>query len=221
MPKISKEESLARRNEIIDACEELYRAESYHDITMTQVASKVSFGRANVYNYFQGKDEILLALLQREHELWAASLVRLEERGPLADADLAEGLAQSVDERVQMLKLLAMNLYDIEQNSRLESLVEFKHTYGAAIQALRSLIATSKPQWDEARMDRFVFAFMPFLHGVYPYAFHSEKQLAAMKEAGITQPGLTIREMVRSMTLKLLQEDWGCRLDAPVIEYQQ
>ncbi len=41
---------------------------------MTQIASRVSFGRANVYNYFQSKEEILLALLQREHELWAQGL---------------------------------------------------------------------------------------------------------------------------------------------------
>lgn len=206
MPKISKEESLARRNEIIDACEALYRSESYHDITMTQVASKVSFGRANVYNYFQNKDEILLALLQREHELWATSLVRLGEKGPLDDAHLAEGLAESLEERPQMLKLLAMNLYDIEQNSRLESLVEFKHVYGDAVRALRSLVAGSKPQWDEARMDRFVFSFMPLLHGVYPYVFHSKKQLAAMREAGIAQPNLTICSMVREIALNLFQE---------------
>ena len=31
MPKITKEESLARRNEIIDACEALYQAESVQD----------------------------------------------------------------------------------------------------------------------------------------------------------------------------------------------
>lgn len=206
MPKISKEESLARRNEIIDACEALYRSESYRDITMTQVASKVSFGRANVYNYFQNKDEILLALLQREHELWAASLVRLGEKGPLDDTRLAEGLAKSLEERPQMLKLLAMNLYDIEQNSRLENLVEFKCVYGDAIRALRDLVAASKPHWDEARMDRFVFSFMPLLHGVYPYVFHSEKQLAAMKEAGIAQPNLTICSMVREIALNLFQE---------------
>ena len=130
MPKITKEESDARRAEIIDACEALYRSESYHDITMTQIAAKVSFGRANVYNYFQNKDEILLALLQREHELWADDLASLRESGmTLEDESLADGIAASLEKRTQMLKLLAMNLYDIEQNSRLESLVAFKHAY--------------------------------------------------------------------------------------------
>ena len=48
MPRISKEESAARRDEIIDACAALYDARGYHDITMAQIAEGVSFGRANI-----------------------------------------------------------------------------------------------------------------------------------------------------------------------------
>ena len=208
MPKISKEESDARRNEIIDACGALYKSESYHDITMTQIASRVSFGRANVYNYFQCKDEILLALLQREHELWAADLAVLSEaRGALDEERLAGGIAKSVQNREQMLKLLAMNLYDIEQTSSFESLVEFKGAYSHAIEALRGLLVVAMPRWSRGRIDEFVYSFMPFLHGVYPYAFHSEKQQAAMDEAGIAQPKLTIYSMTRSFVLRMLQGD--------------
>lgn len=207
MPRITKEESLARRNEIIDACEALYQAESYRDITMTQVAAKVSFGRANVYNYFQCKDEILLALLQREQELWAADLEALAARASsLSDDELADELAKSVQAREQMLKLLAMNLYDMEQNSRLENLVEFKHAYKRTVEALRRVLAAAKPRWDGDRRDLFAFAFLPFLHGVYPYVFHSDKQLAAMDEAGVTQPPLTTHAVTRALALKLLQD---------------
>lgn len=207
MPKITKEESLARRNEIIDACEALYQAESYRDITMTQVAAKVSFGRANVYNYFQNKDEILLALLQREHELWAADLESLAARASsLSDEQLADELARSVQAREQMLKLLAMNLYDMEQNSRLESLIEFKRAYKRTVETLGKVLATAKPHWSDERRNLFTFAFLPFLHGVYPYVFHSEKQLAAMEEAGVTQPPLTTYGVSRALALKLLND---------------
>lgn len=207
MPKITKEESEARRVEIIDACEALYRSESYHDITMTQIAAKVSFGRANVYNYFQNKDEILLALLQREHELWAEDLAALRgSSAPLDDDHLADGLAASLEKRTQMLKLLAMNLYDIEQNSRLESLVAFKHAYKRATSELEALLRACKPQWSELRLNRFVFGLIPYTHGVYPFVFHSEKQLAAMKAAEVTQPKLSVRTLVRDLTLRLLQD---------------
>lgn len=60
---------------------------------MTQIASRVSFGRANVYNYFQSKEEILLALLQREHELWAQGLIELGKSTSLtSNEEIADAL---------------------------------------------------------------------------------------------------------------------------------
>ena len=205
MPRISQEESAARRNEIIDACAALYETRNYHDITMAQVAERISFGRANIYNYFQCKDDIMLALLQREHELWADDLDALALRArDLSDEELAGCLAESLEAREQMLKLLAMNLYDMEQNCSFEGLVALKRAYGRVIDSLRKLIAAARPDWDDACIDCFVFGFMPFLHGVWPYARHTEKQLSAMREAGVPEPGMSARGMVRSLVLQLL-----------------
>ena len=205
MPRISKEESAARRNEVIDSCAALYREKDYHEITMAHVAEGVSFGRANIYNYFQNKDEIMLALLGREHDRWADDLDALAERAQgLSDAELADGLAGSLEAREQMLKLLAMNLYDMEQNSSQEALVGLKVAYGRVLGSLDGLLAAAKPGWDELRIERFTFSFMPFLHGVWPYAHHTDKQLAAMEAVGVADPGLGIRQMVSALTLQLL-----------------
>ena len=212
MPRISQGESDARRDQVIDACAELFRTRGYHDITMAQIAEGVSFGRANIYNYFQNKDEVFLALLRREHELWAADLAALGQdraHDPAAwdDAALARALAASLEPRTPMLKLLATSIFDMEQFSRHERLVELKLAYKATLAALRSLLREAKPSWDDERIDRFVFSFMPFLHGVYPYAFHSDKQLAAMGEAGVPDPGLGVSDLVAPCALKLLQDD--------------
>lgn len=205
MPRISHEESAARRDEIIDSCAELYKTKNYHDITMAQVAEGVSFGRTNIYNYFSCKDEIMLALLQREHELWADDLDELAGKAPrLTDERLADGLARSLVARTQMLKLLAMNLYDMEQNSSLEALMELKVAYGRVINSLHDLVAAAKPDWNESRIKRFIFGFMPFLQGVYPYCFHTEKQTKAMKEVGVAKSGMSVRQMVRALALQLL-----------------
>jgi AcrR family transcriptional regulator len=212
MPRISKEESDARRDQVIDACAELYRTRGYHDITMAQIAEGVTFGRANIYNYFQNKDEVFLALLRREHELWAADLSALGQAAagdPPAfdDAELSQALAASLEPRTAMLKLLATSIFDMEQFSRHERLVELKLAYKAVLASLRSLLRAARPSWDEARIERFVFSFMPYLHGVYPYAFHSKKQLAAMREAGVPDPDRAVTDLVASCALKLLQED--------------
>ena len=212
MPKISQEEALARRGQVIDSCAGLFRTLGYHDVTMAQIAEGVAFGRANIYNYFRNKDEVFLALLTREHELWAADLGRIASEvsrapGSWDDGRLAGSLARSLEPRVAMLKLLAASLPDMEQSSRDELLVGLKVAYGEVLAALGSLLRAAKPGWDEARVSRFTFSFMPFLHGVYPYAFHSRKQLAAMEEAGVSDPGLGIADLVAPCALKLLQDD--------------
>ena len=74
MPKGSPELTEARREEIINACEKLYQTMSFKEITIKEIGNVTSFTRTSIYNYFQTKEEIFLALLQREYELWIASL---------------------------------------------------------------------------------------------------------------------------------------------------
>lgn len=212
MPRISQEESNARRDQVIDACADLFVSNGYSDITMAQIAQSVTFGRANIYNYFRNKDEVFLALLQREHERWAADLRDIEHNvahdGTGASGeDLADALAASLERRRAMLKLLATSIYEMEQFSSHESLVRMKLAYKENLVALRSLLHTAKPSWNKERIDRFVFSFMPFLHGLYPYAFHSDKQVSAMEEAGVPVFEVGIVDLVRNCASKLLQDD--------------
>ncbi len=207
MPKISEEESRARRAEIIDACEALYGTCGYREVTMAQIAERVSFGRANIYNYFQNKDEIFLALLQREHEAWIADLEALAASPcGLSDEELASELATSLENRSQMLGLMAMNLYDMEENSRLEKLVEFKRVYARSVEALMSVARRFKPNWDEKRSQLFVFSLLPFTYGIYPYVFVTDKQQEAMDLAGVRKPDFSIHELSRPFMLSILKD---------------
>ena len=49
----------------------------------------------------------------------------------MTKTELAEKVASSLAGREQLLKLLSMNNYDMEANSRQELLTEFKKDYGA------------------------------------------------------------------------------------------
>ena len=128
----------ARREEIINACEKLYEKENFKDITIKQIGEKTSFSRTSIYNYFQTKEEIFLALFQREYEEWIEDLNKVyDENDKLSKEDFSSKLAHTVEKRPNLLKLLSMNLYDMEENSRMEELVKFKKVYGNAIQMLK------------------------------------------------------------------------------------
>ena len=74
MPKGSQELTNSRKDEIISACEKLYRTMNFKDITLGDISRETSFSRPSIYNYFQTKEEIFLALMQREYDLWNADL---------------------------------------------------------------------------------------------------------------------------------------------------
>ena len=87
----------ARRKEIVDACQELYQSMSFKEITIKEIGKVISFTRTSIYNYFQTKEEIFLALLQREYAAWNEELDQAAEKtGTMTVEDLAEFLAETL-----------------------------------------------------------------------------------------------------------------------------
>lgn len=65
MLKGSEELTNARKEEMINACASLYKTIGFRDITIRDIGAKTSFTRTSIYNYFQTKEEIFLALFAR------------------------------------------------------------------------------------------------------------------------------------------------------------
>ena len=205
MPKGSEALTNARREEIIEGCARLYETVSFKEITMKEISTAISLTRASIYNYFQTKEEIFLALLQREYERWTARLEKArEEHEKMSREEFARELAHSLEERQQLLKLLSMNLYDLEENCRFEGLVEFKVVYGRALAEVGNCLEKFFPEMTEEDRQDFLYLFFPFLFGVYPYTVVTDKQRRAMDEAGISYREQTVYEIVYGETRKLL-----------------
>ena len=108
-----------------------------------------------------------------------------------------------------MLKLMSMNLYDMEVSSRLENLVSFKKTYADALQTVSCCLERFFPAMSEEDIQHFLYAFFPFLFGVYPYTSHTEKQLEAMKLAHVDYTEYSIYELTRSFIARMLSTSGG------------
>ena len=207
MPKGSEARTCARKAEIVDACAALYETVSFRDITLRDIGARTSFTRTSIYNYFQTKEEIFLALLQREYAAWTADLeALLRQPGPMTAAAFAEALAGTLGKRRTMLKLMSMNLYDLEDNSRLENLVEFKTVYAGTTAAITRCLERFFPSLGQEGNEAFLCAFLPFLFGVYPHTEPTEKQRRAMELAHVPYVRRTVAEITRSLVEKLLQD---------------
>lgn len=206
MPKISSEAVNARRDEIIAACESLYQTMGFKDVTLKEVSKLTSLSRPSIYNYFETKEEIFVAILQREYELWAEDLNKLlDGHEKLAKDELANSLAASLEKRHQLLKLLSMNHFDMETNSRTERLIPYKEAYANSFKTVDCLLQKFCPELTLQDRQAFLYAFFPFLYGVYPYTEVTEKQKAEMDAANVGFVYLSVYEIIYRCIKKLLE----------------
>ena len=207
MRKGTPEQIAQRREEIINACEQLYQTMNFRDITLKEISSITSFSRPTIYNYFETKEEIFLALFTREYDRWNEQLTGiLDQNEQLTKTQLADKIAGSLAERQQLLKLLAMNNYDMEANSRQELLTIFKRSYGGSLHRMCMLLTKFCPKMSVKDIQNFIYTFFPFMVGIYPYTSVTEKQRTAMKEAGINYVYQTVYELTYSCLVRLLGE---------------
>ena len=193
------------REEIINACEKLYQTMSFKDITLKEIGNVTSFSRPTIYNYFETKEEIFLALYEREYDRWNADLEAiLDGNETMTREQLASAVAASIGKREQLLKLLSMNNYDMESNSRPERLVSFKAAYGKSLRNLRALLDKFCPEMKEEEKQSFLYVFFPFMFGIYPYGEVTDKQRKAMEDAGVDFVYQSVYDITYQCLIRLL-----------------
>ena len=194
-----------RREEIISACEKLYQTKSFKEITLKEIGNETSFSRPTIYNYFQTKEEIFLALFELEYKRWNDDLEKiLKENDQLTRTQVAEKIGHSLEKREQLLKLLSMNNYDMEANSRPELLTTFKAAYGKSMTNIRSILCRFCPDISKEELENCIYVFFPFMFGIYPYTSVTEKQKMAMKDAQVDFVSHSIYEITYNCLVRLL-----------------
>ena len=207
MPKGSPELTEKRKNEILDACEKIYRTQGFYGVTIKEISTEISLTRPAIYNYFETKGEILMGLLAREYEEWCGELEGLiVPAKALNRAELSAQMAHTLEDKETLLRILNMNLFEIEQNSRVERLAGFKKLFKRSITAMSEILKAYKPDVTDLECEEFYETFSAFLFGVFPFTKHTEKQMEAMKMANVRLNEPSIYDMVNRCLVKLIPE---------------
>ena len=197
----------ARKEEILQACAALYETRGFRETTLKEIGAATTLTRTGIYLYFQTKEEIFLALLAKEYDGWVSEMQAvMAERPAMPRGEVAAVLARTLTDHPRLLRLLSMNLYEMEANSRPERLTAFKHSFGASLDTVDRLIRQYLPEADDAWRQRFLYAFFPFIYGIYPYTSVTEKQEQAMREAGIPYVYQSAFDLTLSFLNQLLKE---------------
>lgn len=97
-----------------------------------------------------------------------------------------------------------MNHYDLEQNSRMEQLTDFKVSYKKTLEAVNALLSKFREDMDEEEREQFIYSFFPFMFGIYPYTVITEKQKQSMRMAGVEFKQCSLYELTFDAAKRML-----------------
>lgn len=89
-PARSAEHAEAQRHRILDAALKCFIEQGFHAATMASLAATAEMSAGLIYRYFESKDAVVLALIERELERRRARIAALH-----ASTDLVEGLLET------------------------------------------------------------------------------------------------------------------------------
>ena len=119
-----------RRFQIKKAADELFKSMPYTDITLTTIAEKLEWSRANLYKYASTKEEIYLDIEQdRMKEYFSSLLTAFPKNCRFSDETAAEIWTAQVISHEDYFRYLAFLLTIIERNVTVERLTVFKKTF--------------------------------------------------------------------------------------------
>ena len=193
-----------RKEEIINACEKLYKNLDFKDINIKIIGEQISVGRTSIYNYFQTKEEIFLALLEREYRRWNEDLSTiLEKNKTLSKENFIDTITASLIKRKTLLKLISMNMFEMEANSRVENITNFKLAFKESVSLLEECLCKFFNVKD-SEAEEITFTILPFLVGIYPYTSLTDKMKEAINRADFAYKFYTYKELIKMGLEKIL-----------------
>jgi AcrR family transcriptional regulator len=188
-----------RREAIVDAAASAFAEGGFSAITMAGVAGAVGLAKGTLYLYFRSKEELFVAVLERELDGWQSELLpRLQGSTDVSPQALAADLARSILARPRMVRLLAILSPVLEANVPEETSIAFKVRL---VQRMASVAPAVEARCDKLlpgegalvlrRLDALVV-------GLWPMA----------------KPGILAKQAVTEPALNPLRVDLGVELEA-------
>ena len=138
----SDEHKEERLSQIKEATAELFSAFPYSEITLTTIAEKLGWSRANLYKYVTTKEEIFLEICaEKMSAYYGALLSAFPEGNNFTTEVIAEVWAGIVNANQDYMRYVSYLNPVIETNVTVERLAIFKRKYYALANAFRDRLA--------------------------------------------------------------------------------
>jgi len=182
----TKEQKNVRVAEIVEAAMKQYHEMPYEKITLASISKELSFTRVNLYKYFKTKEEIFLKIVELDLFKWVDKLKLIFLGQPSKDVEtFAHKWSAVLYNQKRMIELMSKLFSELEKNSSIEKLAEFKIKYLSLYEDFHNILSEQLPMLDSALIDELLMVQNIFAIGLYPSSKLSENQKKAIELAGM------------------------------------
>jgi AcrR family transcriptional regulator len=163
------EQKQQRRAEILAAAAVLFEERGVEKTSLSAIARKARISKANIYRYFESREEIFLRLLRDDYLEWVGDI---EKRlAPLAGSDdpwaVAQQLSESLRERPRLAALVSVTSSVLEHNVSEEVVVRFKTELMPVLVRSVNTLHAALPSLSVESAREFVILFNMAITGLY------------------------------------------------------
>lgn len=181
----------ARRNQVLTAAAECFRRKGYHGAGMAEISKTAGMSAGHIYNYFDSKEAIIEAIIQRDMEEMFSIFQQFEDNPGDLMTIMLDGADQGVERHIDKDKnaLELEMLAEAARNQKMASLMQQSDSQARArmrrlLTGERSLVKDASEQELDARIN-VIFAMIGGLairQTLYP-ELHKDTILLALRPA--------------------------------------
>ena len=149
VPEVPLEQPVSTRDRILDIAMDLFIEQGFDKTSLREIADQLGFSKAAIYYHFESKDEILLALHMRLHEIGRRAMERIGEIPASLEAwaQLLDGLIDEIFANRRLILMhqrnsSAFRLHDAEEHEEANQDIEelFRHVFSDPAVPLRDRV---------------------------------------------------------------------------------
>ncbi|MEM9865756.1 MAG: TetR family transcriptional regulator [Myxococcota bacterium] len=158
-----------RRSAIVQAATELFDEVGLVSSSLSEIARRAGSSKANVYRYFESREHIYLAILEREYAQVAKTIERRLDA--LVGSDDAEGVAEAIADALadqpRLVHLTSLVGSVLEQNVSVDAIRAFKREVVVALLRYATSLNRAMPSLSPAQCQRAVHYIAAQASGIY------------------------------------------------------
>ncbi|MEV6237017.1 TetR family transcriptional regulator [Lentzea sp. NPDC051838] len=166
-----------RRQAVLDAARELLLELPAADVSLREIARRLGGSKSGIVTYFETREALFLALLQRERAEWLDAF-----EAAVTDGSLTDVWARSLAERPVLCELWSLLASTLERNVSAALIREFKLENRSQLLRQARIVARHVPGLSEEAADELVSTSMVVLIGLWPFANPTPEVLEAVSD---------------------------------------